>query len=1102
MKSGCLAVMLCIFPFFSFADLTVLEKDGVFSVLKDGSPFIESLKLSLVDADLREQQHNSIEMPDGTKVWNIWSENPQTRVRMEIAQRKDGAVEISMASNILPLSASRQRMVYVDFAPGILDGKKFQSLEGNARSWRPQNGIFDDDFKSISSHWLTADGMLFDFNPMGAACYCNQYRMGAVKGVWLVSREKGRIGFSGGSMAGDTGGFTGCKMLIREGFSFEDYDRLHLMRQFHYNQHLHPKYLLAFGAPVHGKQYSDGNVAISDRLHGWQSAVPKACVGYQEGALYSCVSGKDGLYQIKGLPDGFYVCTLGAGNYANIPNQFSVRIGGELLKSELTVPERKVWFGSKTIHVKGGVLNICLDGDFLVSTLGLQPLMSDAEDYSLQRCFWVSEGYEPALIYRNADFPRNYMLPLSEEFLDLPDPGTEMSAEFRQPPRPVMLPPANMPSLVWLNDVKMGYMRGGMTLADESCPQELRSSFINSELGDKDYNCVMSGFMHSRHTFPERFLDGIKYNRVFAREAHRLNMKIIDHHDVTILWNQQSGLRTLAERLPELCRGIDDHLPSFQFCPLNPDFKKKYFEYWRKNIEAGIDGFQLDEVQFWPHSCSCHHCREAFTRDTGWVYPLNEMDKGLAGMDTGFNRKWHDWKMAAITNWFIDLRKYLQDIKPDLVLSTYTTHWGFTRSQPRNKAGFDVLDFARTFNMFGTEVMTRNVIKSSRSLLPLRKMKNIITKEYGTRIWGIYYTSDWESTYFAWAVANMCGQNTLLSFDYPREAPQFMSFAKTSGNMRVSGAECIAEIALLFSAPSRDWNRSIDFGNGLFGMAQELEAMHVPYEMIGNFSLRPEMLKKYKVLSIGSSACLSDEEVKCIMEFAENGGTVLMTTVAGLCDESGIERKKWPFEDIFGFKPWYFSKWKVKEIDGAPCDVPVRTFLNSGKHNILCEERSYGKGKFIYRALDWEALFVVAEKTATDKWSLVERPEQETRFRNYLARQLADALVWKVDAPAQLYTALWKESDGTISIHFLNATGARMKKGELLGNRAPEPAFPPLEKDIVFQLPGKALSVTASSPSFQDARPLPFVNNGDNTASVTLPALLAREYVIVKVKQQ
>ena len=319
--------------------------------------------------------------------------------------------------------------------------------------------------------------------------------------------------------------------------------------------------------------------------------------------------------------------------------------------------------------------------------------------------------------------------------------------------------------------------------------------------------------------------------------------------------------------------------------------------------------------------------------------------------------------------------------------------------------------------------------------------------------------------------------------------------------MKRDGAEPVAQIALLFSAPSRDWNRNIGFEAGLFGMAQELEALHIPYEMIANISLRPEILSKYKVLSIGSSACLSDRELEAIKEFARQGGTVLLNTVAGLCDEAGVERKEWPFREQFGFAPVYYTKWTATDWDGAHSEKPVRIFLKPGSANLLHEERPLGKGRFIYCALDVAGQFAAAEKSANEKWTFTPDKPLEEAYRSYLKRLLATDACWEINAPDQLYTAIWKEADGTLAIHFLNATGAKPQPGEVLDGLAPKPAFPDLPSDITFRLLAeKATHVTAASPSFEGKKELAFVKDADGTITVTLPAELAKQYVVVKIK--
>ncbi|MBQ7175931.1 MAG: hypothetical protein IJS08_00840 [Victivallales bacterium] len=100
-----------------------------------------------------------------------------------------------------------------------------------------------------------------------------------------------------------------------------------------------------------------------------------------------------------------------------------------------------------------------------------------------------------------------------------------------------------------------------------------------------------------------------------------------------------------------------------------------------------------------------------------------------------------------------------------------------------------------------------------------------------------------------------------------------------------------------------------------------------------------------------------------------------------------------------------------------------------------------------------------------------------------------------------MFTALWKEADGSLVIHFLNATGENNKKGDVLDGLAPKPAFPALSENINFSIKyPKVKSVTAASPSFEGIRPLQYKAQNDGTIEVTLPADLVKQYVVVRIR--
>ena len=1091
------------------AALTVVETKGGWAVLKDGKPLVDRIFFGGTKGRVPSKPHRTFQqLPDGTKVWNEWNEGEEMKYRFELAQFKDGHIEATMSGED-PAFTQNSRIIHVAVPFKRVEGKPYQALLTNGRKWEPEEGVMDGSFKNHTCRWFVIDGVIFDFNPIGPTDYCMMYSTGTVKGVWGVKlHEAGFPGmlymYGGGSSRPSLGGFNGAKLVIREGRN-EDYPKYHFLKQYTYSQHLLSSQLLKFGAPKAGKAFSDGNFAYSAaKGMGWAAGSPKPVVGYKEGAYYSHVRGKGvAKYRLTGYHEGYYVVTVGAGNYPGTPNNFTVKVNGEEYGKGLQIPAKESWMASKVVRVAKGEIEVSLEGDYLLSVIGVQPLMSEAEDFTMRRGYWVTDGYEPGSIYRNEDYKRPPVLKVSVQRIPLPVPGTELAAKPTEPPKPTLQPNPEMPSLDWLKSMSMCGLQGNSDVLNELADPALRERYFKQEVDGKGYNCVMVSGLHSRHTYFNHVKRSTEYFRKLCGDLHKRGIKVIDHHDATLLWNSDAGLRTLAERLGEISVAVLDFQPSFQFCFNSPAFKETYYGYLLEQVKAGVDGFQLDELGYWPQGCGCQACREQFHRETGCWLPMNECDPCFNNLASPLWRRWLDWRTVMVTNWFVELRRRAMPIKPDLVLSIYTTHWGFTRSGPRYAASGNLVDMARTFNVFGTEVMTRNSLMSSRPLLPYRKMKNILSKAYGAQVWGLYYSSDWKVDYFAWAVANLVGQASWLSKVDRTGAPDYRAFAGSKENMVRRGAEPLAEIALLFSAPSRDWNSGIGFEGELFGLAQTLEEMHVPYEMIGEMSLKPEVLAKYKVLSIGTSGCLSDAEVAAIKDFARAGGTVHLSCNAGGYNELGILRRKWAFADVFGFDLLLTSsKPQVREVGGVKLKAPMVSFARLNQlEKPWRTVRQYGKGRFIYSGIPLAAQFYAREGTPGAEWKYDPNPALYAFFQQEIRDLFGQAFLWKVDVPAKVFTALWKQQDGTLVAHFLNGTGCDIKAGQKMIQGAPKDAFPAMPKDIVFTLPcEKATSAYATSPDFSGRQPVRFQKNADGTATVTLPKALLRAYTLVKIQ--
>ena len=1067
------------------AGLTVEERDGMLSVTDDGRTLVTSIEAfrgeGIPDADFRR---SFAELADGTRVWNRWNETRDGRYRLEVAERPDGAIEITLLSQVDPFDKIRMRALDLVVPDGALSGWTFKALEGNSRAWRESSGTVDAQFgrRNRSSYrWFAAGGVTFDFNAMGPGDYINCYRETSIRGQAAFHRTKAGdlVARLGSTIRGASGGLVGAKCVIRKG-DFDSYDRIHFVRTFHYAQHLNKSHLVAFASPKRGNAYTEGDVGFDpSRGFGWIEGAHEKSVGHSEGALYSCVRGTGrAIYRFTGLADGYYVFTVKAGNYAGDGNCFSVAVNGADIVRDLTVEKGTARVLSRAVHVCGGVADVVLDGNWVLSALGVQPLLGDQEDFSVSRGFWTSDGYDPSDFYHNGDYRGPFECRTADETYELPVPGTETAGRPHDPPAPVELPDPNAPELGWLANAKVGKLLANDALIGILDDPAVRKRYFDERVEGHGYTVLMGGGMHSRHTRSPRVIErGLESIRFLVEETHRRGLKYFDHLDATLMWNMDLGFRHLMERLPEMIRATDDGLPSYQLCPCNPVFCEKIYAYLRRLVEAGVDGFQIDELEFWRHGCTCAACRARFFRETGWRIPANECDAAFNDPSSELRRRWAIWRIRTVTNWFVEFRRRMKDLRKDLVLNMYTTHYGFASSLPRRGGSSDLLDLGRVVNYFGTEVMSRNIMTCARCMSPYRKAMGLPAAISGTPVWAIFYASHRYGDYFGWALANMHGQSALVG-ENPKlpDVPDFLRFGEKDGNMVRAGSTPIAEVALLFSEQSRDWSEGSSPIGELFGIAQELERLHVPYAMVSDRQITAKDLDGFKVLFVGSSNCLSDGEIAAIRDFARNGGTVYLSALAGTCNEIGIVRPAWAFGDLFGFRPSFGGD----EVKG----------------DVAC-----GRGRMVYTSLQKGNPFFAKEVHPPAKSTFDPDPVAERAFAEELKALTRDAAYWRVKAPDKVYTMLWRERDGATVVHFLNATGCDLPAGTVSGFDAPKSAFPPFDEDIVFTVPfGGVKRVEAFSPEFTGARALPFKVQGSGRTTVRIPKDAFKAYMLVRIR--
>jgi hypothetical protein len=152
----------------------------------------------------------------------------------------------------------------------------------------------------------------------------------------------------------------------------------------------------------------------------------------------------------------------------------------------------------------------------------------------------------------------------------------------------------------------------------------------------------------------------------------------------------------------------------------------------------------------------------------------------------------------------------------------------------------------------------------------------------------------------------------------------------------------------------RNWvhrTGSIDNKNQTMGILRNvwckvLEDLDFQYDFISYLNVEEELLKlnkKFKVIILPKTVCLSEKEAKTLKEFVYHGGVLIADYLCGIMDQHGRGREKGILDDLFGIvrdeTAGYMNGVGLTEIDGEKYQKP---FL---------DRFSYYDGAFRYKDL-------------------------------------------------------------------------------------------------------------------------------------------------------
>lgn len=1108
-------------------------------ILYGNETVVESISggLNRLDNLPYEIMSSDTTLQDGRRIYNVWSTDKRLAFRMEIELASDGSsVEFTTKTERPAYSKEYKNPFQLSLSiPNSFLGKEatYRGYTGTGRGVNKAEGKIASGLPKKQWRFLvlgTSRGeFTFDCNPVGPGEWCSIYDCGVIRGTAFLEAKAQGVSLSIPNGIGWFGGMTAGKLRIEKG-GMENYAKNHAFDYFQYNEPFKPLRQLCFGAEKHGKAYTPchGQKYDAAKGHGWLSQTPLAKVasGYN-GAYYSHVSGKDGVFRLSGIRPGLHIFTLGIGNLNGTKNDFSATLNKKQLFARRSISAGTMITASLPIWVEDGTVDLDLKGDFIISTLADQFLMASKEDYSIRRGFWAVDGVEPSVLFQNEGYkPYNPAFAPSIMESALPVPGQEANAPMKSFKASIENLDYTLDRNKWLYDIRFEKMGNNSAALNELLRPEDMERFM-TEAKNKGHTTIMLSGMHSRHTYANSNERVFKYIRQVCETAHRHGLKVIDHHDTTLLWNTDTGFRLLATNLDWVNRSISNQLPGMQYCSFNPDFQKKYREYVKNIVRCGVDGLQIDEYSPFFHATSCQHCRKLFQEDTGMQLPVDETNNWQHNFKLKITKAWIEWKLERTRDAKAQLMKECREINPGLAMSGYSILKNFLSQSGLREWNSDPMRAGQLTNAYGHECLNSAPIHSARSFVTGQKLYNFFRFNNGIPIFSWIYTKDWYNSYFAYAVCNMNAQMPVFfssgTDKRPENAPDFLAFDASEENMDRRDAEPVTAVALLFSGQSRNWEERFSPANSIIGMAQTLEEMHIPYQFIGEDTLTPAKLQQFKVLFLGTATCLTDTQIQEIRTFAERGGTVIFEPLTATRDNMGMERKNWPLKDIFGFelKAGYYAKQKTgatvqngleakfqRPMDYMPpmgnkalpneYEGKTELKLDNGELVPAAHCRRIGKGWLVYLPVRLSARMYYEDFTGNAAAKFSYDANAATSLKLLVNDFLPNgAKTVQTNAPEKVFISFYKTGTARY-LHFLNGLGTG--NGKYI-KALPKDCFPELPQDISFTLDNNnTRQITAASPDFQGTRQLQFTTNTDGTITVTLPKEFLKIYTVLKIQ--
>ena len=517
-------------------------------------------------------------------------------------------------------------------------------------------------------------------------------------------------------------------------------------------------------------------------------------------------------------------------------------------------------------------------------------------------------------------------------------------------------------------------------------------------------------------------------------------------------------------------------------CPNEP----KYRDYIKRVINVAITELHADELAFdnimlqaEPDSCRCPRCiaafhdflrkryptEEAVRRRFGlpnvdWIVP-NEwgtatQPDGLTVLNDPVLQEWVRFRCESLANYSNDLSDYVKSLNSNVVVYvnikgvySFNRYWANAVYHPLYANHIDVLSFDTGGYEARIDAGTGALVSQIRSYKVARRINSACDEPMGDELHAaLQMAFGLQKPVAGYAGAPwVSGANSSFT--------PALEFYRHYNERYYTGVDNVADVAVLHNWPSMAYSISATYVPVTL-MEQVLIQHKVPFDIL--FDEQLDRLSRYSEIILAGQECVSDAQTKLLMQYAQNGGTLLITGNTGDYNEWRERRRVSPF-----LPARRVGKGRIIYIPEI-----IRADGRGPRQQLADQDPE--PGATLQRGI----------RMTPAQWLL---PKNHDEIFKAVTEGLPHGLSITSDAPLTTVMELLNrlETHETIA-HFINFER--------------ETNLAPFKVSIRKQYPGAVKSVTLLTPDADDPAPLTFEENKEDV-SFTVPAMRVYSMIVI-----